>query len=334
MKLNNLQILRGISALMVCCFHFRGDLNISTFEAGDLLFRKGSIGVPIFFVISGFIMAFTTEKLDTDKQNYFSNITLFFKKRIIRIVPLYYLLTFGWIILGGGITLYFSDQLLLSRLIHSLLFIQHKNQPPVLYLGWSLNYEMFFFVIFGVSLLFRRKRYLFLILFFIFSYTAGSFIIIENPFWKMMTNSLNVYFVMGVVLNLFLKRMKLPYQLSLIISVILILIFSAQFFNLFHIKNHLLLLLVVSGFVFSFLLLDYRLKIKGNYFLILLGDISYSLYLSHPFVDILFRRFKVEDFYRVPFFIFKIFVAIGVAVFLYHFIEKKITNYLKLKLKI
>ena len=64
MRLNNLQILRGISALLVCCFHFREEINFEYLKLGDILFSRGSIGVPIFFVISGFIMTFTTKKIN------------------------------------------------------------------------------------------------------------------------------------------------------------------------------------------------------------------------------------------------------------------------------
>lgn len=334
MKLNNLQVLRGISAILVCYFHFRGDLNFENSKAGDLLFSNGSISVPIRFVISGFTMVYTTRKLTIDKQNTFSTIVSYFKKRIIRIVPLYYILTFAWILLGGGIALYITDSSLLSRLIHSLLFLPHKNLPPVLYLGWSLNFEMFFYAIFGISLFFTKQIYIFIILFFILTYIVGNFITKDNPILDMITSSLNLYFVMGILLIIILDKVKFSDNLAIAISAVGILLFCSFFFNLLTIKHELLIILIVSGFVFSFLLFDYFLKINGNRFLVFLGDISYSLYLSHPFVDILLRRYTIEQQYLIPFFIFKLSMSIAVAGFLYYFIEKKITNYLKMKLKL
>ena len=330
MKLNNLQILRGISALLVCCFHFSGGLNFENFKLGELLFSKGSIGVPIFFVISGFIMAYTTRKLNIDKQNQFSTTLSFLKKRIIRIVPLYYILTFAWMTLGGSFLLYFVDP---TRLIYSLAFLQHSSFPPILYLGWSLNFEMFFYAVFGVSLFFRKKRYAFVIAFFILSYIIGKYVPIENPFLIMVTSTLNLYFVVGILFAIILEKVKFSKKSAIIISGIGIIVFCLFFFKQLSFDSELLLLVIVSGFVFSFLLFDFVLKIKGNRFLVFLGDISYSLYLSHPFVDILLRRFKVEEAYLIPFFIFKILMVIAVAAFLYYFIEKKMTNYLKLKLK-
>ncbi|MCX8533621.1 acyltransferase family protein [Chryseobacterium luquanense] len=333
MKLNNLQILRGISALLVCCFHFREDINFSNFKAGDALFKNGSIGVPIFFVISGFIMNYTTRKLRIQKNTVYSEIIVFIKKRAIRILPLYYLLTFLWIAVGGGL-IYFQDKALLSRLMHSLLFLPQKSAPPVLFLGWSLNYEIFFYIVFGISLFFKQKRSLFITLFFIFFYILGHFLTIDNPFWMMITSSLNIYFIMGILLSIFLSKVDISKTTALLLSSSGIILFFLFFFNFINLKSELIIVGTVSGLVFSFLLGDYSLKIKGNKFLIFLGDISYSLYLSHPFVEVFFRRFKTDGLYTIPFFTLKIIFAIGVAAFLYYFIEKKVTYYLKTKLKV
>ncbi|EPC6795507.1 acyltransferase family protein, partial [Escherichia coli H30] len=59
-ELKSIQILRGLAALMVVLYHFRTVLNYDNVRMGDYLFGKGFIGVDLFFVISGFIMAYTT----------------------------------------------------------------------------------------------------------------------------------------------------------------------------------------------------------------------------------------------------------------------------------
>ncbi|MDQ0066455.1 acyltransferase family protein [Chryseobacterium lathyri] len=329
MKLNNLQIIRGISALLVCCFHFRGCINFENIQLGDILFGKGNIGVPVFFVISGFIMTFTTRKLDLS-TNISKEITLFYKRRIIRIVPLYYLLTFIWMAIGGSFLLYF-DPGTVSRLIYSVLFLPQNNTFPVLYVGWSLNFEMFFYLVFGVSLLFKKKRYYFIIAFFIFTYVLGLLFTFKNAYLLMVTNFSNLFFVLGIIFALLLDRVSIPKNKAILISVIGIVSFVVYLFTP-AINNHFLKLLVVALFVLSFLLFDYTLRLKGNRFLVFLGDISYSLYLVHPFVELYFRKFKVDGYFNIPYFIFKIIIAIVVAAFFYYLVEKKITKYLKLKL--
>lgn len=333
MRLNNLQILRGISALLVCCFHFREEINFEYLKLGDILFSRGSIGVPIFFVISGFIMTFTTKKINFQAGKILKKtIVDFYKKRVIRIVPLYYFLTICWMILGGNFLLYFSGDLG-SRFLHSVLFLPQKDTFPVLYLGWSLNYEMFFYLIFGMSLIFKANRYFFIVAFFIATYFLGLIFQPENAYLKMVTSNLNLYFVVGILFSLLLTKFTIPKKYAFSICVLGISAFAVHLFNIVAIENELLVLLIISLFVVSFLLFDFTFKWGGNKFFVFLGDISYSLYLSHPFVEIFFRRFKVEGFLNVPYFFLKIAVVIAVAAFFYHFIETKVTNYLKTKLK-
>ncbi|NIF05490.1 acyltransferase [Chryseobacterium sp. Tr-659] len=331
MKLNNLQILRGISALMVCGFHFSEYINFENLHLGRILFGKGSIGVNIFFVISGFIMAFTTQKKDFS-INTSKEITLFYKRRIIRIIPLYFLLTLAWMIIGRNFMSYFHGEGL-ERLIHSISFLPQKDTFPVLYLGWSLNYEMFFYLIFGLSLFFNRKRYLFIIGFFILTFITGMLFPSDSAYLQMVTSHLNLYFITGILFALLLNRVSINKTWAALISITGIGVFILFLVGIINITNTILTLVIVSLFVFSFLLLDYTFRAKGNKFLIFLGDISYSLYLSHPFVEIFFRRFKVDGYLNIPFFIFKIIIVIALAAFLYHFVEKRITGYLKIKLK-
>ncbi len=91
--------------------------------------------------------------------------------------------------------------------------------------------------------------------------------------------------------------------------------------------------MIVSFFVLSFLLLDFTFQVKGSRFLIFLGDISYSVYLSHPFVEIFFRHFKIDGYLNIPYLILKMFVVISVAAFFYYVVEKKFTNFIYARLK-
>lgn len=58
-KLNSIQALRGLAAMLVVMFHFRTDLAL-TFPVADRAFGCGSIGVDLFFMISGFIAYYVT----------------------------------------------------------------------------------------------------------------------------------------------------------------------------------------------------------------------------------------------------------------------------------
>ena len=69
---DSIQALRGLAALFVVFQHVR-------------FLNFGAFGVDIFFCISGFMIMFTTEK----------STKYFFRKRLVRILPLYYLMTLG-----------------------------------------------------------------------------------------------------------------------------------------------------------------------------------------------------------------------------------------------
>ncbi|HEG2001851.1 TPA: acyltransferase family protein [Enterobacter asburiae] len=73
----SIHYLRGIAALLVVLFHFRDKLNnvYTQKDLGDLLFGGGLAGVDLFFLISGFIIVYSTKKKEIN------NILFFFCKK-------------------------------------------------------------------------------------------------------------------------------------------------------------------------------------------------------------------------------------------------------------
>ena len=149
--LHSVQALRAVAALLVFVFHIAQSWceDFSVFARN--IFPAGSGGVDIFFVISGFIMCFTTWNADRSPIN-------FAIKRLARIAPLYYALTFGLFAVALlAPTLLSSTTASFEHLIKSLLFLPHMREDgqimPILFLGWTLNYEMFFYVVFALALL-------------------------------------------------------------------------------------------------------------------------------------------------------------------------------------
>jgi exopolysaccharide production protein ExoZ len=143
--ISNLQVLRGLAALAVVFYHtaftFNGGIH-TEFQA-----------VSVFFVISGFIMTYIT-RADT-KQ--------FLQQRLIRIVPLYWLCTLGalaavWLLKDSGRT--WTDAGI-GNVLKSLLFVPyrdvHGETQPILPVGWTLNLEMFFYVLFALALVVSRR---------------------------------------------------------------------------------------------------------------------------------------------------------------------------------
>lgn len=145
-----IQMLRGIAAAMVVCVHIQ--LQLSRLGFADVSQNWLLSGVDIFFVISGFIMwvsiANRPERTAAE----------FMRHRIARIVPLYWLLTTLMII-----TMLVRPDLLqsarydLGHIIKSYLFIAAPHPTsgkywPVVVPGWTLNYEMFFYLLFAAAI--------------------------------------------------------------------------------------------------------------------------------------------------------------------------------------
>lgn len=147
----SIQHMRAMAALAVVLFH------ASQYARID--FSIGAAGVDVFFVISGFVMWTVTGGRQTRPVN-------FVRRRIIRVAPLYWLVTLG--IVAGALVWppafpeVDPDPL---HILLSLTFIQHMNpegQPfPVLPPGWSLNYEAVFYLVFAACLILPERRRLF-----------------------------------------------------------------------------------------------------------------------------------------------------------------------------
>ena len=150
--LNNIQMLRGVAALLVVCHHLQGHYIAM---GGDLSIIKnistwGFLGVDIFFIISGYIMAHTT----FDKPRTLNSAKIFFKHRLIRI----YLAYWVFFIITLLIT-YITNPFALENLnlIKSFFLLDTDMNKLVLPVSWSLTYEVYFYFIFLATFIFSVK---------------------------------------------------------------------------------------------------------------------------------------------------------------------------------
>jgi exopolysaccharide production protein ExoZ len=161
-KLRDLQCLRAVAALLVVVDHAADAMGGHGFPVEPLhswsLFL-GAQGVAIFFLISGFIMTYTAEPDDCAAPP--ARAGRFALRRIVRVVPLYWFFTALIAIPALIISLHRPVSINAARIAKSLVFIPYVdgggNMTPVLPIGWTLNYEMFFYLVFTV-LLFLPSR--------------------------------------------------------------------------------------------------------------------------------------------------------------------------------
>lgn len=144
----SIQHLRGLAAMAVVLFH--------ACQWAQLDFGIGQAGVDVFFVISGFVMWTATTRQEVRPL-------AFIRRRIIRVAPLYWLVTL--VLVAGALIAPQRFQEVRPEPGHvllSLAFIQHYNplgHPfPVLTPGWTLNYEAVFYLVFAACLLLPQPR--------------------------------------------------------------------------------------------------------------------------------------------------------------------------------
>lgn len=154
-RLEALQALRALAAALVVFVHAGQTYTDKVGPHGfDLPFDLGGLGVKLFFCISGYIIYSSSAGLAAG----FNSLSFFARRRLIRIVPLYW-----------AVTLVYALKLTLQgqgpswqEIAGSLLFIPYTDgsglMRPVLGAGWTLNFEMFFYASLCLALLLPRAQ--------------------------------------------------------------------------------------------------------------------------------------------------------------------------------
>ncbi len=335
------QYLRGVAALMVVLFHsspmVRNFIGMTTLAWGEF-------GVDIFFNISGFVMMHSV--ITAEKST--SSIA-FIKNRLIRIGPMYWLMTsLMTCILIIKPTAFNSAVLSMDHYALSMLFIPHFHPGiegavlPMLVPGWTLSYEMYFYIVFSAALLLPH--------FFLFGWVLGVLAVVniiarsgfieQSATSMFLGNSIVYEFTCGMFIALLSRRgiyipkwfavIALPLASSLII-------FASSADNRFVTVGLSATIILYS--TLSFVVPTKKVVLS---FFRLLGDSSYSLYLSHVFViglvSILWRKVfavhAIETYLSAVLYLLLCCASsITVGALLYKGVEIRLTRWIKFQLR-
>lgn len=311
--------LRGIAAIYVLLNHARGNLfiggvkyaqikNIADWSFGEKIFfaalRLTSLGrefVILFFVLSGFSIAYSLSKSKSKGT--------FYLRRIIRIYPPY-IFALGWAyivfiflknwcpeVLAPGSFSVFSS---IKSTVLNLLYVDNGS---MIIQFWSLKFEVIFYILIPFFIL-RRNLYL----------VASLAIAIISMFinWRGLSGhnilsqyvlDYNIYFALGVfcfhnyqvIEHYLILRNKIQF---LIISIILFLIMVVfKFFTNFDQDKVTFSIAGLFSMLLLFNFLYYKIK---NPALMFFGKISYTIYITHfasimLFLAILIRTHLVNS---------------------------------------
>jgi peptidoglycan/LPS O-acetylase OafA/YrhL len=276
------QYLRAVAALAVFYFHFVVILGEENATSKAMPIEQiGAAGVDLFFVISGFIMAMIAW------NGSFKPLT-FLRNRLVRVAPLYWTVTLVvFAIALFAPTLLGSTMADVVQLFHSLLFVPNgldaKSSVPTLIVGWTLNYEMFFYVLVAVfGGVFKDRFQLSTIAFICVLVVIGLFLKPANGYLKFYLNPIILEFAMGILVfhgwRSTLGRIPTAVSASLLALSLVAIVVS---FN----RNPGELRTLYWGMPAALLLFAslHFIKIKSEW-LRSLGDWSYSIYLIHLFI--------------------------------------------------
>jgi peptidoglycan/LPS O-acetylase OafA/YrhL len=287
----SIQMLRGIAASMVAMSHlvyWIGACRHAPFLLGKIgLIGFGGAGVDIFFVISGFIMMTTTRNAGgTIEASLF-----FLMKRINRIYPAYWV----WSIVLFAIWLTGALPVLRepnpAYLVASLMLFPYKNEygtfHPWMDPGWTLSFEVFFYIVFALALLSSRavSKIVFLLFAFALLHGLGLLFSQGSAFRYLFSSDLIFEFIFGaaaalIIQTAFWRRIvtfRLMPEIGLLVA------FTILFFAWPSGYPR----AVASGIpAFFIVLFASGVSLPGNFVtrrLVYLGDTSYSIYLTHVF---------------------------------------------------
>lgn len=330
----NVQYLRAIAAIMVALHHY-SDAYRSYFGLDWPDYQVGAFGVDIFFVISGFIMWTIAASRPTSPGG-------FLKRRIIRIVPLYWAVTIFITMVNTDDGLQIMWNTDYERLIRSLFFIPQWNEThpgmvaPNLLVGWTLNLEMMFYVLFAAALFLPARFRLWslcgvLVFLALLNPLTGK---TREPVIELYSMSIVVEFALGMLLGWYYLNGFEKWQQHSKASVMGLGLFVLAIFILLM-RDHLFDVRLIYWGIPAFLicvggLLLEPLSAKRPIRLFkFLGDASYSIYLTHLMAMVIGSRMirhTIGETHPGVGFILEVVIAVIFGSIVYILFEKPVTR--------
>lgn len=288
-SLHGITLLRGLAATLILVIHSLLLLGYS--HTYSEKFTLTNIGVDIFFVLSGFIMAFAHWN---DFGKGAEGASLFLKKRFLRIYPMYFILTaFTAAIIFSAPALFHSLEYSNTLLLQSLLFLPSKvgvSTSLILAVAWTLAFEVIFYFLFSLCLLFRRPTGLKLIVLLLLLWAvAGALFTSEHYIINFFLSTLPLEFTAGVFICIYFKSKHYrPLYNSQVGAMFLII--TALTFTLaipFPVADRLLtdnyrvIYYGLPAAAIFICFLSFSPKLYFSKIITAVGDASYSTYLTH-----------------------------------------------------
>jgi exopolysaccharide production protein ExoZ len=329
-RYDGVQVLRLVAAVLVVITHATFYTH-ERLSPGQTVWQAGTAGVDIFFVISGFVIVVASRGLAPGV----GGAKEFTIRRLIRIVPLYWIAT----TLNLAILFIAPGEVLHStvnwwNIICSYVFVPSHNSDgriePLLGVGWTLTFEMFFYAVMALAILVRRNIYVFVGAVMLLC-TLGS--LWRQPDWPTVSYYLSprvLEFYLGMLVALGSRHWRLSPWVAVpgcVLSLGLLVAGPWVMPALPLIVDRGLPSVVLVACVVA---LEPAIGARCPRFLVFLGGASYAIYLFHPLVapgvPVVLGRLRFDN--APVSVVLSVVVAIAVASGLHVVVERPLTEWM------
>jgi exopolysaccharide production protein ExoZ len=284
MVIKSLQAGRGAAALAVAVYHtyliLYQKTHVSTF--GDVA-QFGYLGVPFFFVLSGFIIALAHNG-DINNPEVFRDYVI---KRVVRVYPLYWFFSIFYIaaaVAGIGDPDFSWSPAHLIEDITLIHFTPDFGSPP-LKVAWTLFFEIQFYAFFAIAILSRRWAVIAGVTWFL----GLLFIPATNRWLENFFSYWNLAFICGIIAYALFRRLPGRWWLLFTAAGLVCLVICFSYFSPLEMRDRRNLGIIPVSIGFGVLMLGLALfekerQINYGRLVMLLGDGSYAIYLIHSAV--------------------------------------------------
>ena len=336
--LRNVQALRAVAALAVVCFHLGVTRGFEDrYLAGAPLIRGfanfGGFGVDLFFVISGFIMTVTAwngfAKPGAAKR--------FALRRAARIYPPLWLVSIPLLVTYFAWPSAFSAARVNGHVdVLASFLLLPTSRPLLLLVTWSLIYEIAFYVIFAIALVFKRSVFTAIVAVWTIAIVACSWLTIQQPVLATLISPYCLEFLVGVVVGMLVQHgvRKAAWSTFVLgIAMFAPRIFGAKtaFLPIPGRWEHVLAAAAFALVLYAVVVFEKRDGRRAPEAIDHLGDASYAMYLWHlPLLGVLgiaIARLHLSGLaFHVATLVFALAIVVAFSLAVYRWIERPMTN--------
>ncbi len=341
--LHNVHALRACAAMLVVLLHAG-----SQYDGGLALFDVdfGHAGVDIFFVISGFIMVYVSTVRPKGARE-------FLRDRAVRIIPMYWLFTALTALLAIFAPSVFRGTVFDPvHTLFSFLFVATPSPgiqgsvSPILRVGWTLNYEILFYLLFAIGIAVAyRMRVIVAAVFMTTLVLIGPLVREAGPVVTFYTNGIMLEFLYGMLLGVaftrgYFQAIAAPVGYAVLIAGTLAMIFFGNMVSHENLWRFVFFGIPSAAILAGALSLEHLRRSEPARLTTLIGDASFVIYLTHPFVlsgfRLALRKFGLDGLGFLDNTIAILTMCIGSAIFgclIHLYLEKPVQNFLNRKKK-